>query len=185
MATEARAALISAARDRSGASQVVALTGFGELMSRLEASLGADDIVPRALDSIGLLVSGEAKRRSPVDTGRLRSSITHHVNKESDGWIVRIGTDVNYAPFMEFGTGRLSDSGIPGRGEHRPPAIALDRWARRHGMPNGFVVARTIARRGGLRPRRYLRGAIEERSREIETAFGVIARSIEQRWANG
>lgn len=41
-----------------------------------------------------------AKRQAPVDTGRLRSSITY---VEEEG-VFKVGSNVEYAPFVEFGT---------------------------------------------------------------------------------
>jgi len=48
----------------------------------------------------GITVENAAKRNAPVDTGRLRSSITS--DADADG--VVIGTNVNYAIFQEKGT---------------------------------------------------------------------------------
>jgi len=45
-------------------------------------------------------VETDAKKLAPVDTGRLRSSITH----DWKGTTARVGTDVNYAPYIELGT---------------------------------------------------------------------------------
>lgn len=45
-----------------------------------------------------------AKRFAPVDTGRLRSSITHRIGKDSQGPYAEIGTDVDYAIYQELGT---------------------------------------------------------------------------------
>lgn len=55
-----------------------------------------------ALETVGLLAEGYAKRKCPVDTGRLRNSITHTV----DGAALEayIGTNVEYAPHVELGT---------------------------------------------------------------------------------
>ena len=55
-----------------------------------------------ALETVGLLAEGYAKRKCPVDTGRLRNSITHTV----DGTMLEayIGTNVEYAPHVELGT---------------------------------------------------------------------------------
>ena len=66
------------------------------------------------------------------------------------------GSNVKYAPYMEYGTGRLADAeGGGGGGRHWPPAQALEGWASRHGFGpgGGFLVARAIGRRGGLKPR--------------------------------
>ena len=49
-------------------------------------------------------VETEAKQRCPVDTGRLRSSITSGVDRDGGvpyGWA---GSDVEYAGFVENGT---------------------------------------------------------------------------------
>ena len=56
------------------------------------------------LPSAGVFVTGEAKLRSPVDKGQLRASINHRV--ETD--LVRIGTNVHYAPHVEYGTYKMS-----------------------------------------------------------------------------
>lgn len=46
-----------------------------------------------------LLVEGTAIDKVPVDTGRLRSSITHRVEPD----FAEVGTNVEYAPNVEFG----------------------------------------------------------------------------------
>lgn len=61
-----------------------------------------DSAISMALEEIGMLAEGYAKRACPVDTGRLRNSITHQV--ESDERSVYIGTNVEYAPHVELGT---------------------------------------------------------------------------------
>lgn len=49
-------------------------------------------------------VTNQAKRLCPVDTGRLRSSITMVLESDSDGLYAVVGTNVDYAEFVEFGT---------------------------------------------------------------------------------
>lgn len=49
-------------------------------------------------------VETEAKRLAPVDTGRLRSSITHALERDATGLVGIVGTDVEYAPYIELGT---------------------------------------------------------------------------------
>lgn len=55
-----------------------------------------------ALEAIGLTAEGYAKKECPVDTGRLRASISHA--KDDDA--AYIGTNVEYAPYIELGTSR-------------------------------------------------------------------------------
>lgn len=53
-------------------------------------------------------VQNGAKRRCPVDKGRLRSSIAIEP-VSGPGYAVRVGTKVKYAPYVEFGTGIFSE----------------------------------------------------------------------------
>lgn len=54
----------------------------------------------RGLESIGLVAEGHAKKITPVDTGRLRNSISHATDDEA----AYIGTNVEYAPYVELGS---------------------------------------------------------------------------------
>jgi HK97 gp10 family phage protein len=49
-------------------------------------------------------IEGKAKEYCPVDTGRLRSSITHEVTGQDRTIVGTVGTNVEYAGFVEFGT---------------------------------------------------------------------------------
>ena len=53
----------------------------------------------RGLEAIGLTAEGHAKNETPVDTGRLRNSINH----ATDDKAAYIGTNVEYAPYVELG----------------------------------------------------------------------------------
>jgi HK97 gp10 family phage protein len=67
-----------------------------------EVSKALENAKEKALEMIGLQVEGYAQLLAPVDTGRLRNSITHVVNDDS----VVIGTNVEYAVYQEFGTSK-------------------------------------------------------------------------------
>lgn len=69
-----------------------------------QAAAGIDSAVAAALEEIGLLAEGYAEKKCPVDTGNLRGSITHEV--DAGGGAVYIGTNVEYAPYVELGTSR-------------------------------------------------------------------------------
>lgn len=43
-----------------------------------------------------------------VDTGRLRASITHRIEHDGDESAAYVGTNVEYAPYLEFGTIRMA-----------------------------------------------------------------------------
>lgn len=63
----------------------------------------------RALESCGLVAEGYAKKATPVDTGNLRNSISHKVTEDAS----YIGTNTEYAPYVEFGTGKYYPGGRP------------------------------------------------------------------------
>lgn len=65
---------------------------------------GIDSAIGVALEKIGLLAESYAERKCPVDTDKLRGSITYKV--DADGNAVYIGTNVEYAPYVELGTSR-------------------------------------------------------------------------------
>lgn len=62
------------------------------------------EAIERALESIGMIAETHAKENSPVDTGRLRNSISHATSKNEQAAF--IGTNVEYAPFVELGTSK-------------------------------------------------------------------------------
>ena len=49
-------------------------------------------------------IEADAKRLAPVDTGRLRASINTDI--EQDGLVAEIGTNVEYAEWVEDGTSK-------------------------------------------------------------------------------
>ena len=52
--------------------------------------------IKNGLEAIGLTAETYAKKATPVDTGRLRNSISHETDEEA----VYIGTNVEYAAFV-------------------------------------------------------------------------------------
>ena len=61
----------------------------------------------RALERCGMQAEGYAKDLVPVDTGNLRNSITHKVAED----VVYIGTNNEYAAYVELGTGKYAEGG--------------------------------------------------------------------------
>ena len=58
------------------------------------------------LTAIGEDAAQTAAERAPVDTGRLKNSITSAVDPEEQ--VAYIGTNVEYAPYVELGTSRMA-----------------------------------------------------------------------------
>lgn len=65
-----------------------------------EVKSAMEKAIARGLEEIGLTAEAYAKLKCPVDTGRLRNSISHDVRDKE----VYIGTNVEYAPYVEMGT---------------------------------------------------------------------------------
>ena len=59
-----------------------------------------DSALEVALEEIGLTAEGFAKKKCPVDTGRLRNSISHASTEDT----AYVGTNVEYAVYVEMGT---------------------------------------------------------------------------------
>lgn len=81
---------------------IVAVDNTKQVTSAMKSAIEA------ALEEMGLVAEGAAKRICPVDTGRLRNSITHALMGDDS---VAIGTNVEYAPYVHEGTSRYK--GVP------------------------------------------------------------------------
>ena len=68
-----------------------------------------EDAISKAMKEAVLIVEADAKRKAPVDTGRLRASITNEIREIARQVIEgRVGTNVDYARYLELGTSRMS-----------------------------------------------------------------------------
>lgn len=72
-------------------------------LSRVGAAVAGRSMMP-ALRAAALIPQNAAKELVPVDTGTLKRSI--HMEDVPGELAVAVGTDVPYAPFVEFGTSR-------------------------------------------------------------------------------
>ena len=64
-----------------------------------------NEAIARALEAIGIQAEGDVAELAPVDTGRLRDSITHEVDESEEA--VYVGTNVEYAVYQEYGTSKM------------------------------------------------------------------------------
>lgn len=86
-----------------------------------------------ALEQIGLVAERYAKELCPTDTGRLKNSISH----ATDGDNEYIGTNVEYAPYVELGHHQEVGRYVPAIGkrlvrEYVPPKPFLKPAAEEH-----------------------------------------------------
>lgn len=145
----------------------IRIHGLNELRGKLNGRR-ADAPVSRFLDRGAIFIQSRARENAPVDRGQLRNRIG--VEKPTTR-SRRIGPNLPYGEFVETGTR-----------PHFPPPAALDGWAKRHGFPNGFVVARMIARKG-TRAQPYMGPAAEAAEGHIRTLVPILAAEIESAYA--
>jgi HK97 gp10 family phage protein len=133
-------------------------------------------ITEKALLTGGHLIEGDAKQLCPADSGRLRSSISVNWTnsgrpsavvrspaKEGDGvsmpdtkkdeFTVHIGTNVEYAIYVEYGTGIFAEGG---KGRQTP-------WV--YKTKKGFFFTR------GNPPQPFLRPAYEKNISKIKALY--------------
>lgn len=115
---------------------------------------GLPEVLEQGLTKACLIVEGEAKKKAPARDGQLRQSITHEVDKESStGYI---GSNLEYAPYVEIGTGIYSSEGT---GRQDVP------WTYKDLKTGKFY------KTSGMRPQPYLQPAVEENKDRIRDCF--------------
>lgn len=112
----------------------------------------AEQIV-KALKMIGAIAEGYAKEVCPVATGRLRNSIANEVDEDT----AYIGTNVEYAPYIEYGTGIYAENGD---GRQTP-------WAFQDEKGEWHITR-------GSRPYHYLKSAVTEHNDEYESIVKAV-----------
>ena len=76
-----------------------------------------DDAMFQALESAALIVEASAKALAPVgDSGELRDKIDHNVVDTSDGLVAKVGSPLDYAMYVEYGTGEFAENGAGRKG---------------------------------------------------------------------
>lgn len=107
----------------------IEVKGLIELQRKTEqmvADLHGVPILDAMRDSV-LVIQRDAKINAPVNTGRLRASITPGISAMGDSIEGVVGTNVEYAPYVEFGTK-----------PHFPPILAIAAWVHKKGFAGKF-----------------------------------------------
>lgn len=168
----------------------VKIDGLDRLLALLEkAPLWAGPLRD-ALSQIALTVESGAKRLAPVDTGRLRASITHRVDAAPVPRWAEVGTNVAYAAAVHEGRS-------PGK---MPPVAAIQTWVHHKGLGGtvlgqgrirraaesteheiAFTIARKIGRYG-TKGRPFLTDAVEQARGAIAGLLDRAAKEVGARW---
>jgi HK97 gp10 family phage protein len=90
------------------------LIGKDKLFSRMN-KIADKTTIAKAIDKASMRVLETARKDAPVDDGSLRASI--HRVLEPSGLAATVGTPLDYAPFVEFGTGLYA---VKGDGRKQP-----------------------------------------------------------------
>lgn len=88
----------------------IEIEGIGKVLKRLE-KLSNTENIEKAMGKACAVVEAAAKQNAPKDTGALKSSITSKVEVEGKEVIGTIFTPLEYAPYVEYGTGLFAESG--------------------------------------------------------------------------
>ena len=71
----------------------------------------SEENAEKALKKSCALLEREAKIKAPKDTGALRNSITSRIVNDGDEIAGEVYTPLEYAPYIEYGTGLFAESG--------------------------------------------------------------------------
>ena len=120
--------------------------GLDEVLYKLD-KISSDANIEEALGTCCAVVEKSAKQKAPKDTGALRRSITSKV--EGNQGI--IFTPLEYAPYVEYGTGLFAESG----GRKDVPWNYQDDEGKWHST-------------SGQKPQPFMRPALEENKQLIK-----------------
>ena len=89
---------------------MIRIEGADEVIAMIEKATNTSKLTG-AVDKACLFVEGEARRKAPKRTGELRRSIESKVENNGDEIIGTVFTPLEYAPYVEYGTGLYAESG--------------------------------------------------------------------------
>lgn len=127
----------------------ITLEGLNEVLDSIE-KLSDLSSLETTFGKACALVERSAKEKAPKDTGALRRSITSKVEHDGDNIVGVVYTPLEYAPYVEYGTGLFAESG----GRSNVPWIYKDDKGEWHST-------------SGQHPQPFMRPALNENREEI------------------
>lgn len=88
----------------------IKIEGADELVVEFEKLIDGDAL-KKAMAKACALVEGEARKKAPKDNGELRRSIESRVDENGGEIVGVVSTPLEYAPYVEFGTGLFAENG--------------------------------------------------------------------------
>ena len=132
----------------------IEIEGIDKVLKRLE-KLSNTENIEKAMGKACAVVEAAAKQNAPKDTGALRSSITSKVENRNGHIEGVIFTPLEYAPYVEYGTGLFAESG----GRKDVPWNYQDDKGEWHST-------------SGQKPQPFMRPAIEDNRNKIIEILG-------------
>lgn len=129
-------------------------TNLNVVLDRLDKLVDEQEI-KAALGKACALVERSAKEKAPKGTGDLRRSITSEVREEGGELIGVVYSPLEYAPYIEYGTGLFAEEG----GRKDVPWHYQDDKGEWHST-------------SGMRPQPYMRPALNENREKITKILG-------------
>lgn len=132
----------------------IEIKGIDKVLKRLE-KLSNTKNIEKAMGKACAVVEAAAKQNAPKDTGALKQSISSKVDIEGKEVIGTIFTPLEYAPYVEYGTGLFAESG----GRKDVPWNYQDDKGEWHST-------------SGQKPQPFMRPAIEDNRNKIIKILG-------------
>ena len=132
----------------------IEIEGINKVLKRLE-KLSNTENIEKAMGKACAVVEAAAKQNAPKDTGALRNSITSKVENRNGHVEGTIFTPLEYAPYIEYGTGLFAESG----GRKDVPWNYQDDKGEWHST-------------SGQKPQPFMRPAIEDNRNKIIEILG-------------
>ena len=136
----------------------IRLEGIDEVLEAFD-KMADEGELKQALGKACALVERDAKKNAPKGTGELRRSITSEIQNSGDEIRGVVYTPLEYAPYVEFGTGLFAESG----GRKDVPWCYQDDEGEWHST-------------SGMKPQPYMRPALNDNREQILRILkGVIS----------
>lgn len=130
-----------------------------EQLTKLIEDIANTKKIEKAMGKACALIEGEAKKNAPKGAGDLRRSIESKVEVEGEEVIGTVFTPLEYAPYVEYGTGLFAEGG---NGRKEVPWSYQDDEGEWHST-------------SGMHPHPFMRPALEENRKK---AMRIITEGI-------
>ena len=128
----------------------ITIEGIDSLIEKLDNMFDSQQMIESMGKACGL-VERAAKQKAPKDNGELRRSITSKVEQDGNDVKGIVFTPLEYAPYVEFGTGLFAEEG----GRTNVPWCYQDDKGEWHST-------------SGMHPQPYMRPTLNENREQIK-----------------